>query len=79
MLNIASSKKWEPVGQAATFVQSDKKLEDVKKSTYLKLRDQIHFYRRFIWKHLPIWFKFLLSVTKEKMSFPSFQARIIRC
>lgn len=63
MLNIASSKEWEPIGADATFVRKEKKLEDVKKSILSKLTDRMHFYRRFIWKNLPLWFKFLLSVT----------------
>ena len=66
MLELALSKKWEPVSKSPVLVHNGNDLKNLPKTSYSKFKDQIHFYRRFIWKHLPQWFKFFLSVTVLK-------------
>ena len=63
ILDLILSKNWEPVGQTAVLVKKGNDLKNLKRSSFSRLKDQIHLWRRFIWKHLPQWFKFFLSVT----------------
>ena len=64
--DLSLSKDWEPIGRQTAFKINTKTQENFKKPLSSKLKDFLQYYKRFTWKHLPVWFKFLLSVTLLK-------------
>jgi len=64
--DLSLSKDWEPIGRQTALKPNTATQENFKKPLSSKLKDFLQYHKRFTWKHLPIWFKFLLSVTVLK-------------